>query len=341
MRGRRSEAVTTVLSVLVLAGPASAAAQVLDLSRPQGVTTVTAPVGEPLTVTIVNLAPGASYDISVLMEIIAIPPLDPAVITGGTRSLTECAALGKARDLTAETDETQVGAAVQAIQMERKDCSGAEQREIDLRLGPTRRTITSGALQRGEQIRVVVKKNVQPSKTWSLVLSTGAKGSWRALYGMALGPGSEEKFFTMATDQAGKFVITPEREDANDRWDLAAIPAVYFQFIPLTRELKDWAMGPTLGLGVKSDLPAFFFGGVLTYNQNLGIAFGLPVYQEWKLRGEYSDGQVVGEVLTDDVLHKHVLRFQGFFIAGVFRFSSNPFGGGDNKKEPASEAPKK
>jgi hypothetical protein len=337
----RTAATVSVFSVWVLAGPAAAAEQVLDLARAQGVTTLTAPVGEPLTVTIINLAPGASYDISVLTEIIPIPPLDPAVLTAGTRSLTECPALAKARDLTAETDEAKVGAAVQAIEMERKDCSLAEQREIDLRLGPTRRTIPAGALQRGEQIRVVVKKNVQPSKTWSLVLSAGAKGSWRALYGMAFGPGSEQKFFTKATEEAGKFVVTAEREAANDRWDLASIPAVYFQFMPLTRELEDWAIGPTLGLGVKSDLPAFFFGGVLTYNQNLGIAFGLPVYQESKLRGQYSNEQVVGEVLTDDELHKRVLRPKGFFFAGVFRFSSNPFGGGENKKEPASETPKK
>jgi hypothetical protein len=294
-----------------------------------------------LTLTIVNLAPGASYDISVLTEIIAVPPLDPGVLTGATRSLTECAAIAKARDLTTATEETIVATAIEAIEMERKDCSNAEQREIELRLGATRRTITVPALQRGEQVRVVVKKNAEPSKTWSLVLSAGPKGSWRALYGMALGPGSEEKFFTKSTEDAGTFVITREREDANERWDLAAIPAVYFQFMPMTRELKDWTIGPTLGLGVKSDLPAFFFGGVVTYNQNLGLAFGLPVYQEWKLRGQYSEGQTVSEVLTDDVLHKRVLRPQGFFIAGVFRFSGTPFGGGDDKKEPASETPKK
>lgn len=322
----------------MLAGPASAAAQVLDVALGEGLTMVTAPVGEPLSVTIVNLAPGASYDISVLTEIVAIPPLNPAVLTGEGMT-TPCAALAKAMNLTAETDETQVAAAVDAIERERDDCAAVEQREIDLRLGPTRRMIAAGPLQRGEQIRVVVRKNAQPARTWSLLLSTGATGSWRALYGMALGSGREEKFFTKATEETGKFVLTREREDANDRWDLAAIPAVYFQFMPLTRELRDWTVGPTLGLGVKSDLPAFFFGGVVTYHQNLGLAFGLPVYQESKLRGRYSAGDIVSEILTDDELHTRVLRPQGVFVAGIFRFSRNPLGAGFGKKERGPRVP--
>ena len=121
-----------------------------------------------------------------------------------------------------------------------------------------------------------------------------------------------------------------EREDANEQSDLAVIPAAFFQWLPLTRELKDWAVGPTLGLGVKSDRPAFFVGGIVTFNQNLGLVVGVPVYQQLKLRGNYSEGQVISENLNEDQLHKKVYRFQRFFFGGVFRFGSNPFAGGES-----------
>jgi hypothetical protein len=166
------------------------------------------------------------------------------------------------------------------------------------------------------------------------------------LYGVAVGSGKEQKFFAKATGTAGQFTVTPERADANEAGDLAVIPAAFFQWLPMTRELKDWAVGPTLGLGAKTDRPAFFIGGIITFNQNLGIVGGLPIYQKSKLRGTYTEGQTVAENLTEDQLNKRVYGFRGLFLAGVFRFTSNPFAGneekkGEEKKESPKEQPKK
>lgn len=331
---------TVVTLLTMFAQSASGAEHLLDLSRTQGITTLSVRAGELLKVTIINLAPAASYDISVLTEIIQVSPLDPNALAARTFD-SECAAFTRAKTLATEADETKVSETVRTIEDERKDCSGAEQREIDLRLGRTRQTIPAGTLLPGEQIRVVVKKNSQPSKTWVLVLTTGARGGWRALYGMALGPGDEEKFFAKAGEEPGKFVLTRERNGANEKSDIAAIPAVFFQWLPLNRELKDWAISPTLGIGVRTDRPAFFFGGVLTYNQNIGLVVGVPIYQEWKLRGAFEEGQMIAENLTEEQLHKRVFRFQRLFVAGVFRFGRNPFGGGDgdNKTEPTPQDP--
>jgi hypothetical protein len=66
-------------------------------------------------------------------------------------------------------------------------------------------------------------------------------------------------------------------------------------------------------------------GGIVTFNQNLGLVFGVPVYQELKLRGNFAAGEVIEESLSEDQLHKKVFRFQRVFLAGVFRFGGNPF----------------
>lgn len=337
---RRTSTFAAVALLGLSAATVEAANHVLDVSRAPGVTTLTVPAGQLLGVTIVNLAPAAEYDVSVLTEIIEVPPLDPAGLTMPTLAA-ECAALSVAKTLTTEGDEARVSRKIGEIEDARTECSATEQRQIDLLLGSTRRSIAGGVPRPGEQVRVVVKRNTEPSKTWVLLLTTGARGNWRTLYGLALGPGDEDRFFSSPGDEAGQFVVTRERDGANEQRDLAAIPAAFFQWMPLSGQLKDWAVGPTLGLGVKSDRPAFFIGGIVTYNQNLGLVVGVPVYQEWKLRGNFQEGQTIAENLNEEQLHKRSFRFQRLFVAGVYRFGSNPFGAGDDvKKEPDPE-PKK
>ena len=321
---------------------------VLDLSTGSGATTtLSVPAGDSVSIQIVNIAPAGAYETTLLRERIPIPPLDikavPFVLgTGG-----ECNALTMARDLRALASEAKVAQAIVQIEANRADCTDPIQlRMIDAFIGLTRRTFDVGAIQAGELVRVTVTKKTEPPQTWTLVLTAGARGSWRTLYGVAIGSGKQQKFFAKATGTAGQFIVTAERPDADEAGDLAVIPAAFFQWLPMTRELKDWAVGPTLGLGAKTDRPAFFIGGIVTFNQNLGIVAGLPIYQESKLRGAYTEGQTVGENLSEDQLNKRVYRFQGVFLAGVFRFTGNPFAGneekkGEEKKDPPKEQPKK
>ena len=71
------------------------------------------------------------------------------------------------------------------------------------------------------------------------------------------------------------------------------------------------------------------------------VQFTGPVYQEWKLRGNFQEGQTIAENLNEEQLHKRSFRFQRLFVAGVYRFGSNPFGAGDDvKKEPDPESKK-
>lgn len=317
---------TTTLAVVP---SALTAQQIIDLSRAPGSITQSVAPGSTVAVTITSLAPGASYEIVTLRENIPIPELkSPGSILFGVTD--ECEALTLAKSLVKEVDETKVAATVGEIDAKRKDCDADQIRLIDLYVGVTRRTVNVGVINAGEQARITVTKKIETPKVWTLVLTTGASGSWRTLYGVALGPGQDDKFFAKATANAGQFVITKERDDANEMSDLAVIPSVFFQWLPMTRELNDWAVGPTLGLGVKSDRPALFLGAIITFRQNLGLAIGLPVYQELKLRGSFVEGQTIMENLNEDQLHKETYRFQRFFVAGVFRFGSNPFAGGSS-----------
>jgi hypothetical protein len=260
-----------------------------------------------------------------LREVIPIPALDAPGKVPFDEPV-ECAALGLAKGLQTATDEAGVAKTVADIQAQRKDCvKGDELRQIDFYLGITRRVENVGTISAGEQVRVTVTRKAATPKIWTLILTAGPRGTWRTLYGVAIGPGHEQRFFAKAGTSAGEFVITPERSDANNDSDLVVIPSSFFQWLPMTRELKNWAIGPTLGLGVKSDRPAFFMGGIVTFNQNLGLVFGVPVYQELKLRGNFAGGEVIEEALTEDQLHKRVFRFQRVFLAGVFRFGGNPF----------------
>ena len=139
-------------------------------------------------------------------------------------------------------------------------------------------------------------------------------------------------------------MATRSEEFFHDKWlgmvqtesdGLKTIPAVFFSWLPRSRQGSDWALSPSAGLGVKGDRPAVFLGANLTYNWNLAVAAGAVLLQETRLNGKYTETQppqTIAENLSDDQLHSKTFRVR-WFAAVTFRFGSNPFGGGDGEKK--------
>ncbi len=58
-----------------------------------------------------------------------------------------------------------------------------------------------------------------------------------------------------------------------------------------------------------------------------------------RLNGQYKEGQIVKENLTDEQLYAKEYRPHYWFFGGAFRFSSNPFGSGTSAEGKKSEQP--
>ena len=333
-----------IMAVLGLAVQAHADQWPLDLSIKPGRIEIAVQPGQEASILILNWAPFQKYNVATALESIPIPPLPVISFPAAGLGLAAppCAALVDAGTLAAQTDEQKVAALVTKITLAIGACTDLEKSAIAGAIATTRRLVPGAwVIHAGEQLTVTVSHADDPSKQWVLVLSTGARGTWRTLYGVSLVSNQDERFFAKATDTSGKFAITRERVDDSGMKSLKPIPSVFYSWLSHSAELKNLSISPSLGLGLKDDAPGFFFGASITYNQNIGIVVGVPVYQQSRLKGSYTEGQIVSENLTGDQLHDKPYRLHGIFVAGVFRFASNPFAAAPKPAEKKADSPAK
>jgi hypothetical protein len=340
----RSHSLVLAISLVASFAGAAPAAQVLDLGRqpPDASAKVSVPAGEPLSVLIRNRIPAQDYVVSTVRRAIEIPAF-PAIGGVGPAGAPGCQELqDEARKLSTQDDESSVANIVDGIEaaLEAGLCADPDAlATINLALS---RTVTmvpgTWVLRGGEELVVTVTRTRQgKTKKWELVLSTGPRGKWLTTYGFATYPNRDQEFFAKS-DGAGKFVVTPETEP--DTWDLKLVPSIFLTWLPSAKETSDFSFGLSGGLGVKDDAPVVFIGGSVLYNWNLSLVAGLGLAHQWRLKGQYSEEQVLSDNLTQDQLNEKVFR-PTWMAAVTFRFGSSPFG--DSKTgggSPASPAPK-
>ncbi|MBO6523974.1 MAG: hypothetical protein JJ971_09120 [Balneolaceae bacterium] len=157
-------------------------------------------------------------------------------------------------------------------------------------------------------------------KEWTYIFKAPRRGNWGIQYGLSFAANisKDDAYFTHVQDST--YTITKSK--SNKIVDL--IPTIYFVWTPQKALYKNWSLSLTAGVGVENDSPSLLLGGLLRYNQNLGIGFGLAGHTQQRLLSKYSAGQLVGEVLSEDQLHESVYRFNPF-LSLVFRLDSNPF----------------
>lgn len=321
-----------VLAIAVFAAaPAAARAQQtveVDLAK-SSAQTRPAP-GPEIQFRIVNRLPGKDYKISVVDRIIEI---DAFIAPTGTRTAggDKCSDLllqAENLDVTpakgGPKDEADVATRVKAIDaaLANGDCKdGAVVQSIGVAVAKTRLDV-SGTFHVADGHELVLTASRQEGDkplTWTMTVQGASRGKWITTYGLAFVPDKDEKYFTAAA--ADKFTITAEAR----RGGLKPLPAVFFTWLPRSRQDADLVVGPTAGFGLEGgNRPAVFGGLSLTYNWNLGFVAGAGVVPERRLTGRYEAGQIIATDLSSEALHTNVVEVRWLF-AFTFRFGSNPF----------------
>lgn len=317
----------------------------IDLATHPGGDVITTISPGRIRVVVFHRLLGRNYAVEIVKEDIPVPPLGlPARITIPTDAVVspECLELQTdAGAIEEPTDETQVGDAAEKLDalLRASSCKGTVLTNVEARRDAydNRLRLPEYDVALGQQLRVTIRrlsKAGAPERTWTTILTTGARGEWLTTYGMTFAFLRDELFFSKAGENDGEFVITKQREDAISQ--IKYLPTVLFSWMPASQKNRALAFSPTAGFAVSDDNFGVVGGVTATYNTNLGFTVGVAITRQRTLLGNYAENQVVMENLTEDSLHHDVLK-PAAFAAITFRFGSNPFASGGEEEESESE----
>nr|MBA2260675.1 hypothetical protein [Acidobacteriota bacterium] len=300
------------------------------------------PAGTETRIVVVNKAPNVRYHIVTVLRPIPVAPLEPVAISRAEDPL-GCAELVQvAVDLQNATAETKVRLLMLQLQqaLPAAGCSGTQLGFIRAVMASTIYVLpVEYVIRAGEELVVTVnrlKADNSVEKTWTLILTTGAQGSWRTLYGIALVPDRDDDPFLTPGDREGEFIVNAGASKDRQDFPVKPAPSVFFSWMSRSAEFGPLAVSPTLGVGATSELPGLFGGVSITYRQNLALVVGIPFVPQRHVKPQYINNKVVTSALTTADLTETKYHADKWFIGGVFRFSSNPFG---EAKRPAQEQP--
>lgn len=295
-------------------------------------------------VTFSNLLPGRAYSLSIQHHSLPPDPLPASVIPRGLASATErammetCPAVNKAiADLLAATAETHVAALSAALQaaLDQGCADQAIEDRAKATLARTTRSMTV-TIKEGEEVEIKLWRDAtaesQPAAQWTLVLTGPARGQWVTTYGFSFAKNGDERYYAKGIEN-GKFEIAAEREIES----ATLVPSIFFTWQSRKNELRNWSIGPTVGLGVADSAPAVFAGLGITFNRNIGLVIGGSMLKEMRLAGQYTKDQILQEALTSEQLHTKVWR-PVLAVSVTLRLDGNPFGG-EKEATPAPAAP--
>jgi len=311
----------------------------VDLARQAPGSAVTLPAGAfpEISIRIINRAPTLAYSISVEDSIVLIPQLTMPP-PGAAQATRACQDLLDLADLLWKAaDEQEVSKRVAGIQ------AGIDQCQDPALLLVVRARVASTTLDvprvhrvlPGHQLTITVSRpSGNKTLTWVTIVKGEDRGMWLTTYGATVTDNGDERFYVQEAN--GRFTITPEAKATG----VKVIPSVFFTWLPRAHQAQDFSWGLTGGLGIEDDAPAFFVGGGLTYNWNLGIVAGVSLVKETRLNGKYTSGQELSQSLSEDQLLKTVFQPR-LFVGVTFRFGSNPFGSKGSTTNAAAPAAKK
>jgi len=321
---------------LAAAAPAAGQGFVVDLAQHDPGKTDRLSIGPGTgVVEVINRVPSKSYAVATTIRSVPIPELPKP---GGSVGLaagnvcTDPLASVIAGRIESQTTEKAVGGAVTKLQAEASACT--EQRREALLTAikaKTVQTLHAVTLNAGQELEVVVDDGKQK---WTVIFTTGPRGTWRTMYGFMFTPNRDETYFAKA--EGDKFRVT--KQFVGER-EYNFVPSVFWSWMPTAWE--SWWLTPSLtgGLGFDKSNPAVFLGGSFAYNHNIALVVGYVAQRQKRLNANYDPANLplVESALTGDQLSRDAYRPNVFF--GVsFRFSANPF---EAAKEPARKAPEK
>lgn len=324
---------TSFLAVSLFASAARAEVIEVDLSlQPEGtVITQTVDPGS-IEILVLNRMPLKTYEQKIIRRTRVIPALiaGSAGISVKQDATGDCAekleaiyaALGNAEN------EDAVGRIVRKAEADLRaaKCPLDVRREAleEIRVRTTSSRVTRIAA--GEEItylitrRVAVEGEDPKTITWTVNLETKPRGVFLTTYGASIIPDRDDRFFLGPTTTADEFVVTREVKSGGRHYFL---PSVFFTWLPASASEKNFAIGPTAGLGAGSNV-GVFAGLSALYNSNIQFAVGLSAFKTKRLKGKYLEGSTIQGNRTDDELYDDTV-WPGWFTALTFRFGTDPY----------------
>lgn len=287
--------------------------------------------GADVRLRVVNRMPGKDYEIAVVDRVMET---DAFVLNAQNRAVagSPCADLLKAAQTLQSSapaggpkDEADVGRRVHQIDasLAAGDCADAAVvQSIQMEVSKSRLDVPGvyRVVAGHEVVLTVTRNDAGKTLTWTLIIQGASRGKWLITYGLAFVPDKDTLYFTKAAGDK-QFTITRQ----SDRDEVKPLPAVFFTWLPRSRQDRNFSCGPTAGFGLEGgSRPAAFLGLGVTFNWNLGLLMGGAIVPEKRLNGRYTEGQLVTENLSDDALHQTVASAR-WMAALTFRFGSNPF----------------
>lgn len=198
----------------------------------------------------------------------------------------------------------------------------AEESEANALISNTQGEIDTLSVKKNYNTQITILRNTDDGKVkkWVRIIKSPKKGEWRTMYGFTFAtnwPTESDKYFSQQSDT----VFTISKATNNDI--VSYLPTVYFVWESFD---KHWLVpGFAGGIGIEEDSPAITAGLIWTIHDNIGLTIGLTAHKQQKLLGQYSEGQIIKESLTEEQLHESVYRFTPSFSL-AFRFKESPFG---------------
>ena len=165
-------------------------------------------------------------------------------------------------------------------------------------------------LPSGSVLTLTVSRTQDDGKdgpSWAYELSTGLSGEFRGSWGIGLIPNNDDDYFSAKTDD-NKFIISR----AQDHGGIDPTAGIFYTYLSNNDRSKAWTSGPTAGLGIDQENLTIFGGWNWTYHENFGVSVGLVVHEQKRLKGEFTENQIIAETLTPEALSENVYKPNGY-----------------------------
>lgn len=176
-------------------------------------------------------------------------------------------------------------------------------------------------IETGEKITIIVHRD---TLKWTFIFNGDERGKWITTYGFGFTSSKLEgsNYFTKQVPDTTVFEILKARD--NKYLDLNYVPAVFFSYFPKQNFNDCWNHSLTAGLGFDLSAPVVFFGYSGLFYHNIGISAGVAFQQQYRLKDQYSENEILSLTLDKDQLHDKIYR-PNVFVSINFRFGENPF----------------
>lgn len=176
-------------------------------------------------------------------------------------------------------------------------------------------------IKTGTKTTIVVTRD---TLKWTFILEGEESGKWITSYGFGFSSAkyNGDSYVTKQLQDTVLYQIIKSRRA--QIYDLNYIPAVFFSFFPSSENTCGWNCSYSAGLGYDLAAPVVFAGFNVMYKYNIGLSLGFVFQQQYRLKDQYSENQIISVSLDQSQLHDKIYR-PNIYLAVHFRFGENPF----------------